>query len=96
MPNQQSILKPMTTVALPSIDTDAALAKLMRILCLTEERELSCDEAFELVDAYLELEEAGENVLGRYPQIAQHLRLCSDCWDEYLALRECVEQTNPA
>lgn len=71
-----------------------ALKKLMRILSLTEERELSCDEAFELVDAYLELEEAGENVLGLFPQIAQHLRLCSDCWDEYLALRDCLEQNS--
>lgn len=70
----------------------AAFTTLMRILSLTEERELSCDEAFELVDAYLELDEAGEDVLGRYPQIAHHLRLCSDCWDEYLALRDCVEQ----
>ncbi len=78
-------------VAAP-FDTSAALKKLMRILSLTEERELSCEEAFDLVDAYLELEEAGENMLGRYPQLAHHLRLCSDCWDEYLALRECVEE----
>ncbi len=82
----------MNTAPPTPLDTTAALKKLMRILSLTEERELSCEEAFDLVDAYLELEEAGDNVLGRYPQLAHHLRLCSDCWDEYLALRECLEQ----
>lgn len=66
------------------------LAKLMRILSLTEERELSCPEAFQLVDYYAELELAGENVHGLMPRVAHHLHLCGECFEEYVAVRRLV------
>ncbi len=66
------------------------MGKLLRILAMTQERELSCVEVFTLVDYCIELERAGANVQGLLPQVAHHLRLCTECADEYLALRRCL------
>ncbi len=62
----------------------------MRILSLTEERELSCPEAFLLVDYYTELEMEGENVHGLMPRVAHHLHLCGECFEEYVAVRRLL------
>ncbi|NOZ70997.1 MAG: hypothetical protein GXP38_03645 [Chloroflexi bacterium] len=62
------------------------LQKLLYMLSLTEERELGCAEVFELMDYYVELEQAGENVQMLLPQLAQHFRVCPDCAEEYEAL----------
>lgn len=70
------------------------MGKLMRVLAMTQERELSCVEVFTLVDYCIEMERAGENVQGLLPQVAHHLRLCAECADEYLALRRCLDAAN--
>lgn len=66
------------------------LQKLMHLLSITAERELTCAEADDLFDYYAELQERGENVQTLMPQIAQHLRICPECDDEYHALLEVI------
>jgi hypothetical protein len=66
------------------------LARLLRMLAVTEERELSCEEVFELVDYCAELQSAGMAVQDVLPTVANHLRLCADCADEYRALLRCL------
>lgn len=41
--------------------------------------ELSCDTCQELLDIYIEDEQAGKNVRQTYPTVWQHLMTCSDC-----------------
>ncbi len=62
------------------------MQKLLRMLSLTRERELTCDEVYELMDYYTELKRNGENVEGLMPQMAHHLHICPECREEYEAL----------
>ncbi len=75
----------------PVQQTDPSLLeRLLRMLALTEERELTCEEVNQLVDYYMELEQAGENVQHLFPGVAQHLRICPECAEEYDALRRVI------
>lgn len=66
------------------------IQKLLNMLALTKERELTCMEANELLDYYVELEQSGENVKALMPTMAQHLRICPECVEEYEALKQIV------
>jgi len=48
--------------------------------------ELSCDECFELLDAYVELELAGADAAAEMPLMRAHLRGCSACRDDHDSL----------
>lgn len=50
--------------------------------------EIGCDECFELLDQYVDLELAGENVAERLPEAHAHFEGCPVCRDEYESLRE--------
>ncbi|MCS7039749.1 MAG: hypothetical protein RMN24_06065 [Anaerolineae bacterium] len=76
--------------ALPPSEHQATLTRLLHMLAVTEERELSCEEVFELVDYCAELQSAGIAVQDVLPAVANHLRLCADCADEYRALLRCL------
>lgn len=60
--------------------------KLLRMLSLTQERELTCDEAQDMLDSYVELELAGENPQSVLPEVSQHLRICPECREEHDAM----------
>jgi predicted anti-sigma-YlaC factor YlaD len=49
--------------------------------------ELGCDECFEQLDAYVELELSGAPADARVPGMAPHLEGCPACRDEYESLR---------
>jgi predicted anti-sigma-YlaC factor YlaD len=59
----------------------------LRDLFWTDEADAGCDGTFEVLDVYVELETAGEDVSGTYPGVAAHLRGCPACRDDYLGLR---------
>jgi len=65
--------------------------KLLRTLSLTRERELTCNEAQDLMDSYAELELAGENPQVILPEVAQHLRICPECREEHDALLKILK-----
>lgn len=52
------------------------------------EREIGCDECFDLLDQYVELDLAGENYRGLMPLAHAHFQGCPVCRDEYESLRE--------
>jgi len=69
------------------MDDDAAMTvKFLKMLEMTEERELSCGEVYELVDQFVELKARGENVEEAMPLVKHHLDLCRECLEEYEAL----------
>ena len=59
---------------------------LMSMLENTQERELSCNEVFELLDQYAELIVNGEDAEQYMPLIKHHLEMCKDCNEEYESL----------
>ena len=54
----------------------------------TREEEISCSECFDAVSHFVEVELAGEDAVGKMPQVKQHLDQCLACREEYEALRD--------
>ena len=52
--------------------------------------EVGCDECFELLDEFVELELAGVDVDRRMPGLRAHLDGCPACREEHEALRDLV------
>jgi hypothetical protein len=52
--------------------------------------EVSCEECFNRLDRYVELELAGENVDAAFPGMRAHFEGCSACAEDHESLRELV------
>jgi hypothetical protein len=70
---------------------DAAMQVMLRSLAMTEEREISCDEVFAVLDEFAEAVVRGENVLVFMPLVRQHLDMCPDCREEYETLLQMLQ-----
>ena len=53
--------------------------------------EATCEECFELLDEYVELELAGEDADRRLPGLREHLQGCPACNEDYESLRDFVQ-----
>jgi hypothetical protein len=60
------------------------------------EPEVSCEECFELLDQYVDLELAGEDADAHLPGMRAHLRGCPACHEDRESLREFVARTDGA
>ena len=56
--------------------------------------EVGCDECFEELDRYMELELRGEAADDKVPGMRPHLDGCPACLEEYASLRELVRATD--
>ena len=52
--------------------------------------EVSCEECFELLDEYVELELAGADADARLPGMRAHFEGCPACREDHESLRELV------
>ena len=52
--------------------------------------EVSCEECFERLDEYVELELGGEDADDRIPGVQAHLEGCPACREDHESLRELV------
>ena len=52
--------------------------------------EVSCEECFERLDEYVELELAGDDAEARVPGMRAHLEGCPACREDHESLRELV------
>ncbi len=59
------------------------------------EPEILCDECFELIDEYVELELRGEDADARIPGMHAHLDGCPACAEEYESLRTLAARERP-
>ena len=55
------------------------------------EPEVLCDECFERLDEYVELELQGAPADERIPGLRAHLEACPACREDYESLRELVQ-----
>ena len=62
----------------------------MRRLLGPADRELLCDECFEKLDEYVELELQGAAADDRIPGMRAHLEGCPACREDYDSLRDFV------
>ncbi len=56
-------------------------------------RQVSCEQCFELLDEYVDLEVAGEDADARIPGLRAHLDGCPACREEHESLRALVESS---
>ena len=54
------------------------------------DREVSCEQCFELLDQYVDLELAGEDADARLPGMRAHLEGCPACHEDHESLRDLV------
>lgn len=54
--------------------------------------EVSCEDCFELLDRYVDLELAGEDADSRVPGMRAHLEGCPACHEDYESLREIAAE----
>ncbi len=52
--------------------------------------EVSCEECFELLDAYVDAELAGADADARLPGMREHLQGCPACREDHESLRDFV------
>jgi hypothetical protein len=57
--------------------------------------EVTCEECFELLDRYVDLELAGEDAGERLPGMRAHLQGCPACREDHDSLRDLVRRSPP-
>lgn len=62
------------------------LQSMVRDIAKTPDEAIGCDECFEQIDRFVELELAGKNAAEAMPLVQAHLERCNDCRAEYQAL----------
>jgi uncharacterized protein with PIN domain len=73
--------------------TSEQVGAIVKMLGLTCERELNCDECQRQVSEYAETQIAGRSRDEVIASVEQHLALCPDCREEYLALMKILKAT---
>lgn len=86
--------KPASRAKTAAHSMDEMMVRLLRMVENSDEVELTCDQVFELLDQYVELEASGENVAHLLPLVKRHLDRCRDCHEEYEALARVFEATH--
>lgn len=72
------------------------LDKLVRVVALTREEEIGCEECFERLDRFVDMELAGLDAAAAMPLVQDHLEKCGDCREEFEMLLEALRATEGA
>jgi hypothetical protein len=75
--------------------SDGRLERLLRLIADTREQELSCTECFDQLAPYVDAEADGRDAAAVMPALAQHLRQCGVCREEYETLRDLARADDP-
>lgn len=77
--------------------TTDLLKKMIRMVKMTRPDEIGCDECFEALHRFAEMELAGKSPGEALPLVKDHLERCGECREEYEALLEAMKNLkNPA
>ncbi len=79
----------------PENEKEKIVKGLVKALDLTEERELACEEVFDVIDQYAELVAQGEDPEKVMPLVQHHMVICGHCREEFEMLLEVI-QVDPA
>jgi hypothetical protein len=66
---------------------------LIREIAEVREEEIGCDECFEQVDRFIEMELSGLDTARAMPLVQEHLEICGECREEYEALLTALRAT---
>lgn len=76
--------------------TDETTRDMIARLLGPADPEVTCEECFELLDQYVDLELAGEDADDRLPGMRAHLEGCPACREDHESLRDFVAQESSA
>lgn len=66
----------------------------MREIAETREgEEIGCDECFEQVDRFIDMQLSGLNAAQAMPLVQEHLQTCGECREEFEALLTALRAT---
>ena len=68
------------------------LEGLLRLVGLTNDKEINCEQCLALVAEFAEHELAGKSVPAGLKMVEQHLSVCSECREEYEALQRALDE----
>lgn len=74
-----------------SKESKETMGVILNQIARTQEKELSCDAVYEVLDVYTEAVAHGEEAAALMPLVKQHLELCPDCQEEFEALLRVLE-----
>jgi hypothetical protein len=69
----------------------AKLKRLVRDIVTASPDEIGCEECFEQLDRFVELELAGKNAAEALPLVQDHLDRCDNCREEFEALLAALQ-----
>ncbi len=72
------------------MSTEPTTRALMARLLGPAGPQVTCEECFELLDEYVDLEIAGEDADARLPGMRAHLQGCPACHEDHESLRDFV------
>jgi len=68
------------------------IEELIRIVGLTKDDEINCDQCLSFVAEFAEHKLAGKSVPEGLKAVEQHLSICVECRDEYEALEKALRE----
>lgn len=71
--------------------SEKEIQSLLRMVDLTKEDEINCDQCLAQVAAFAEQELAGRSIPDSLVAIEHHLAVCGECREEYKALQRALE-----
>ncbi len=77
-------------------NSDILKAFMKEIAETREGEEIGCDECFEQVDRFIEMELSGMNAARAMPLVQEHLKMCGECREEFEALLASLRATEEA
>jgi uncharacterized protein with PIN domain len=68
------------------------LNALMRLVGLTKESEINCEQCLSLVAEFAERELAGKSIPESVRAVEHHLNVCAECREEYEVLQQVLKE----
>lgn len=67
------------------------IKNMMRLVGLTQESEINCEDCLTQVSEFAEMQLAGKSVSDGLKAVEHHLSVCDECCEEYDALRRALD-----
>ena len=67
---------------------------LMRLVGLTEDGEINCEQCLAVVAEFAEQQLAGKTISEGLKTVEHHLSICDECREEYEALQRTLDDTD--
>jgi hypothetical protein len=75
---------------------DSFRAVIKEIAETREREEIGCDECFEQVDRFIDMDLSGLNAAQAMPLVQEHLQMCGECREEFEALLTALRAVDEA